>query len=663
MRGPWAGGGDPSGDFVIVGVDRYDHPELSALPGVARDVDMMVRLLTDLGFERTQSHLGAESTADEVRRALDGWMEQRSRRSVLYWAGHAVIDRDELVLLLKGSNPYRWTLAYALTASELARNVALSAAEEVLLVVDTCHAGGAAPAFFERLWRALDEQRDSNRRVWLLAAASAADVVAEDDDGGELVRTLDRLIRAGAPATARPYWTQNDEYIRVEDLSRALEELHPELAIRPELSGRRPLSREFLRNLGYQPDAPEQTEAEARERRLNRSEAESHFWPSSRGVEVGETGWHFTGRERLLTHLVGWLHSGAGPRLQVVSGSPGAGKSALLGRLATLSDPNYRKSAEDEGVLADARPETIPELGAIRLSILLRGKTLDDCLRRVAAGFGFEIDADKRPIVADILAELEAHGSRDDVILLDALDEATDPNPIADFIRQLAHRRRVLLGTRRNWGRGSGLDADDLGPLLKRLRLDRQDVIFLDDDVHAAADIDRYVRRRLADPTIDCAYQWDAAATDAAARAIAEHANGVFRLARDWCRLLCREPEALRPGSERFSRLLREGSDGVFSRELARFGGEERRAFELLSALAWSEGLGLPRQVIWPVVATAIAGLSGGSGNRYELADAIWALEQAGSLIIESGEHGRTVYRLYHQEFADYLREALADGD
>lgn len=39
--------------------------------------------------------------------------------------------------------------------------------------------------------------------------------------------------------------------------------------------------------------------------------------------------------------------------------------------------------------------------------------------------------------------------------------------------------------------------------------------------------------------------------------------------------------------------------------------------------------------------------------------DVIWALDEAGSLVLEAGEHGRTVYRLYHQEFADYLRQEL----
>jgi hypothetical protein len=41
----------------------------------------------------------------------------------------------------------------------------------------------------------------------------------------------------------------------------------------------------------------------------------------------------------------------------------------------------------------------------------------------------------------------------------------------------------------------------------------------------------------------------------------------------------------------------------------------------------------------------------------------IWVLEQAGALIVEAGEHERTVYRLYHQEFADYLRETTTGDD
>src|SRR5262249_19741220 len=158
----------------------------------------------------------------------------------------------------------------------------------------------------------------------------------------------------------------------------------------------------------------------------------------------------------------------------------------------------------------------------------------------ISASVEIEVPAERRPVVADVLEQLGERGDKGEVVLLDALDEADDPYQIADFIRQLAQQRRVLLGTRRNIGRGSGRDPNDLGPLLKMLQADPPDVIHLDLVQEAQADIEDYVRRRLTDPAVDCAYRWDDVATSAAAIAIGEQAKGVFRLAVDWCRLLCR---------------------------------------------------------------------------------------------------------------------------
>ena len=71
----------------------------------------------------------------------------------------------------------------------------------------------------------------------------------------------------------------------------------------------------------------------------------AHWDPRSRGVEhTGRPGWFFTGRRRALSQLVGWLTTppSATDNLRVVTGGPGSGKSAVLARLVTLSDPRYR---------------------------------------------------------------------------------------------------------------------------------------------------------------------------------------------------------------------------------------------------------------------------------------------------------------------------------
>src|SRR5690606_5478010 len=73
-------------------------------------------------------------------------------------------------------------------------------------------------------------------------------------------------------------------------------------------------------------------------------EAARHWRPRARGVPVdSEGGFRFRGRRAALATLIGWLSRPvADGRVLVVTGSPGAGKSAVLGRVVTTADPELR---------------------------------------------------------------------------------------------------------------------------------------------------------------------------------------------------------------------------------------------------------------------------------------------------------------------------------
>ena len=69
-----------------------------------------------------------------------------------------------------------------------------------------------------------------------------------------------------------------------------------------------------------------------------------HWDPRARGVEqAARPGWFFTGRRQALSQLVTWLTAAPDPadNVRVVTGGPGSGKSAVLARLITMSDPRY----------------------------------------------------------------------------------------------------------------------------------------------------------------------------------------------------------------------------------------------------------------------------------------------------------------------------------
>jgi hypothetical protein len=87
-----------------------------------------------------------------------------------------------------------------------------------------------------------------------------------------------------------------------------------------------------------------------------------------------------------LSQLVDWLKNTEHGSV-VVTGPAGSGKSAVMGRLATLSDPAYRAEADRVGALAGVTPETIPPEGIIDMAVHLKGKTLFDCVGAVTDAF------------------------------------------------------------------------------------------------------------------------------------------------------------------------------------------------------------------------------------------------------------------------------------
>src|SRR5262249_16871006 len=140
-----------------------------------------------------------------------------------------------------------------------------------------------------------------------------------------------------------------------------------------------------------------------------------HFGPRGRGTDIGaEAGHYFVGRVAVLSRLAAWSRSDSAERAAVVTGSPGAGKSAVLGRLVVLADPGSRVGIPTDTVAAGTDPGT----GAIDVAIHARHKTLDELVTGIAAGAGLDTDS-----VDELIAGLARRG-RPLVVVLDALDEA-----------------------------------------------------------------------------------------------------------------------------------------------------------------------------------------------------------------------------------------------
>ncbi|MCF2434298.1 ATP-binding protein [Streptomyces thinghirensis] len=78
-------------------------------------------------------------------------------------------------------------------------------------------------------------------------------------------------------------------------------------------------------------------------------------------------GCFFTGREEQLGRIKKWLEEDGQPSLMVVTGSPGPGKSALLGVVACLAHPQLREVTRQiaTAIPRDVRPELNPGVAAV----------------------------------------------------------------------------------------------------------------------------------------------------------------------------------------------------------------------------------------------------------------------------------------------------------
>ncbi len=206
----------------------------------------------------------------------------------------------------------------------------------------------------------------------------------------------------------------------------------------------------------------------------------------------------------------------------MITAGPGSGKSAVLGRLVTLSDPEYRPRVP----LDDVPPESIPPEGLVDVAIHARQKTLRDCLDEIASRTG--VPATSPEVLVDGLAR----EGRMRVIVLDALDEAVEPHEIArKLLRPLTSvpSVRLLVGTRRETLEGLRGDLlAALGPAVVTLDLD-------DPKYVQPADLAEYVRRRLLaedDPTRTSPYRDRPELASQVARAVGEKAYPVFLIAR-----------------------------------------------------------------------------------------------------------------------------------
>ncbi|MEV6551491.1 AAA family ATPase [Streptomyces sp. NPDC051597] len=367
-----------------------------------------------------------------------------------------------------------------------------------------------------------------------------------------------------------------------------------------------------------------------------------------------KAGRHFTGRRSQLRLLAPWLDNAGGSTVCVVTGSPGTGKSALLGALVCAAHPLLAEHTQHTRARLPAacRPSLNPQLAAVQA----RQRSMEMLLSALADQLHLAApDAGWTPRVF-----IEVVSARDErpTVVVDALDEALDPAAVTEQLllplvtAQRADGRsscRVVVGMR-PWTQFAPLRelATDAGILIDLDACDADELhedlteylheALADQDGYASAD-SRPVRESLARSAADCLVR----------TAGQPERWGEFLVASVFTRYLAAIPPAYDAVSaQSLGARVPTALPDVLELDLrARPNAATVRA--LLVAIAHAKGEGIPVNLAFPLVTALHA--------PADDAELLSALDLSLFYLRTSVDiDGTTLYRPSHQGLADYLR-------
>ncbi|MFD8542637.1 AAA family ATPase [Streptomyces sp. NPDC059649] len=664
--------------FVAIATSAYEDPRWWAL-----DVEKEVSLLRDwlcseqLGDRRfvpLNQHLAENPDENAIRSALQNPPYARrwtaNDAAVVYVTGHGEIKHDNHWLVLQATEWDR-IRSTALRTADLAGWLTETDIKHLLLIFDLCYAGQTVVETGR-----FDEELPPN---WLvLASATKSQKVVTS----ALTEAINGFLEELASDVGQKYGV--DAFLEVATF---VDEIQNRLGDQrlAHLAGS-PLSRKHacLPNPHYRAPAP--VDSRRRDLALPQQDLLTHWGPRSRGVvEAGDPGWLFTGRDQLMRELI---DAAVGePGVVLVTGGAGSGKSAALARLVTLSDPVFIEQYRDQ--VAAIPSDLIPPPGAVDVAVLATGKRPDEVISQICRALRVPTPRSWRPVPTlqewigawqSWLAERE----KTVTLVIDALDEASDPQGLLlDVLTQLGEgdghfsRVRLLLGVRSSGGSGGvasywspheprltapaafpfpALQVPELADRAEtelaahRIRVDEQPWWRQEDVASYAAE--------LLQSLPDSPYAERPDTARAVAEVLAQHAGKSFLITRVAAASLAHRHVTVDPQDPHWLATVSEGVLGVFRDDLRVIlpdPDERRRAVNLLRAVAFAYGRGLPWRDVWPAVTNAVAS---DPYRTFTDSDIAWLLAtRLAAYLITDREDGDTVYRLFHDELRDTLRE------
>ena len=378
-------------------------------------------------------------------------------------------------------------------------------------------------------------------------------------------------------------------------------------------------------------------------------EGTRHWRPRGRGVSAdSERGFRFRGRSAALTVITSWLdRERPNRRALVVTGSPGSGKSAVLGRIVTTADFDAAAAlpASDQAVRATP--------GSVACAVHAKGKTALEVATEIARAASAVLPNQVEDFAPALRAALAEHAGRRFSVIIDALDEATDSEQarmiVSKVILPLAETcadvgAQVITGSRRSMGEVDLLAA--FGESMTKLDLDDPELFSGDDlKAYALATLRLEGGEREGNP-----YDDQDAAQLVAAR-IAALSDRNFLVAG----LIARahglhDERAADPASLSFTASV-DAAMREYLLRLAPVAGVP--AQETLTALAFAEAPGFSLE-LWQAAVQAV-----GARRLTTRQLAQFARSPAASFLVEtSNETGTAVFRLFHQALNEALLRA-----
>ncbi|WP_406387247.1 hypothetical protein [Streptomyces sp. NBC_00887] len=701
------GVGDFNEDDELDDEDPLAPPStLEALPSVAPAVGA---LTAQLAKTPGLNVLGGTASLDPDYKTLTRLWREALRQAqasagaealIVHFAGHGVAGPGKGLFLASRETTRKdlsWTAAQV--GTWLGEAEAMVGGPPVLLLLDVC---GAGRAVVEQL---LDGIRAEDRRVWVIAACAADEKTYQARFTVATGRILERL-REGqldiSPAVAHvPVDTLAREIDRELARSAADENRPSQSVLRTTHPEARALVPSFLLNPSYRETAGGQFRqtidvglwqfATAVDPALDPLHFISRASGTPQQQDIGQ-GCFFTGRSEQLEVIKRWLEGPGEQTMMIVTGSPGSGKSALLGVVVCLAHSQLREVSRQvaNAVHRDVRPEPDPYLVAVHA----RQRGPAEVLASIAAQLSLDAEPGRGWSTTVLLNRIGEKCDRPVTIVVDALDEASLDMALINVLRQLAQGRRrfdakaadrdlvlcrVLVGTRPWWDRYAALLEDladgaqitrptDSRPwwtkyasLLKELE-DRGLLVNLDG---ISAD---QRTTELTDYLCDVletsrAYsgRGTAEVRKTTARAVAQqlglrHKSGAFLLASLFAHYLVHRETP--PSVEEVVEKVPADLPTMLDLHLDVLQREHPAMSAVLAAVAHGYGQGMPLEVVHSV-AQAFVVASGGKAP--DLDDVRKALSAASFYLrFSTDTDGQQLYRFYHQSLVDHLRATYA---